>query len=381
MLNIFKLLLSIGILFSLVHAQGTESSFPSGCVELIMFTTNAESQTLYFTAENLEPVVWDYNFNINSNFSNSTVVTVGNMNSGTRSEEITGWEFSFLYDICASAPGRIGYSKYKISQGDSYFYIDYRDCRFWKGINGYYYAYSPDVWLLYDYSQSKFYFSKNVPNGWNEIINGSTINIWDIFDQSGNPNVDGFQPSNPTGLQIINSSGNPQLQWTASEPAAAAKYQIFRNNGLVHTTESGTTSWIDENISWWNSGNNLTYKIRGISGDGSKTSAGYSNEVTIKGLYEYGESESIQQAVSKTEIIQIYPNPFNPETEIYYSVHEQSKVLISVFDAVGRTIAILVDAEQSQGQYKVRFNGVHLSSGVYFCTLSAGQKKWIRRKL
>jgi hypothetical protein len=60
------------------------------------------------------------------------------------------------------------------------------------------------------------------------------------------------------------------------------------------------------------------------------------------------------------------PNPFNPVTTINYGAKEKSHVLLQVFDTLGREAATLVDAEQAQGEYQVRFGARRYPSGLYF---------------
>ncbi|MBK7869033.1 MAG: alpha/beta hydrolase fold domain-containing protein [Ignavibacteriales bacterium] len=67
-----------------------------------------------------------------------------------------------------------------------------------------------------------------------------------------------------------------------------------------------------------------------------------------------------------------YPNPFNPETVITYSVEEKSNVHIRVFGLLGEEVATLINEEKPTGNYTVRFNGSSLSSGVYICVMEAG---------
>ena len=69
---------------------------------------------------------------------------------------------------------------------------------------------------------------------------------------------------------------------------------------------------------------------------------------------------------------QNFPNPFNPTTLISYSLPKLSRVVLKVYDLLGREVSTLVSEEKSQGTYKVEFNGRQLSSGVYFYTLRAG---------
>jgi hypothetical protein len=66
-----------------------------------------------------------------------------------------------------------------------------------------------------------------------------------------------------------------------------------------------------------------------------------------------------------------YPNPFNPETVIKFSLKEKSNVTLTVFNIAGQKVAELVSGEMEKGMYEKRFNGTKLSSGVYIFRLSA----------
>lgn len=71
---------------------------------------------------------------------------------------------------------------------------------------------------------------------------------------------------------------------------------------------------------------------------------------------------------------QNFPNPFNPSTSIIYSVPEQTHVTLTVFDPLGREVAVLVDQMQSAGRYKAVFDASSVASGVYFYRLAAGTR-------
>ncbi len=76
---------------------------------------------------------------------------------------------------------------------------------------------------------------------------------------------------------------------------------------------------------------------------------------------------------------QNYPNPFNPSTEISYSIAQASKVSLTVTNALGQTVATLVNASQSVGDHSVHFDASSLPSGTYFYTLKAGSFTQTRR--
>ena len=72
-----------------------------------------------------------------------------------------------------------------------------------------------------------------------------------------------------------------------------------------------------------------------------------------------------------------YPNPFNPETTIEFSVPFASQVRLEVFNTAGQLVATLVDEELGAGSYKSVWNGLDkgagkVSSGVYFYRMEAG---------
>lgn len=69
---------------------------------------------------------------------------------------------------------------------------------------------------------------------------------------------------------------------------------------------------------------------------------------------------------------QNYPNPFNPVTKIDYALPFESSVKLSVFDLLGREVAVLVNNNlQKAGFHSVEFNGSDLTSGIYFFKMTA----------
>ena len=67
-----------------------------------------------------------------------------------------------------------------------------------------------------------------------------------------------------------------------------------------------------------------------------------------------------------------YPNPFNPTTQISFSLAQHGATSLRVYDLLGREVATLVDKAMSQGSHTVQFSGSVLSSGVYFVRLVQG---------
>ncbi|HAY33227.1 MAG TPA: hypothetical protein DCY06_03755 [Bacteroidetes bacterium] len=87
--------------------------------------------------------------------------------------------------------------------------------------------------------------------------------------------------------------------------------------------------------------------------------------------------ESIENKVlipTEYNLSQNYPNPFNPTTKINFSLPEDGKIKLTVYDILGREVKRLINSEfRSAGRYTVEFIGTGLSSGVYFYKLEAGK--------
>ena len=66
-----------------------------------------------------------------------------------------------------------------------------------------------------------------------------------------------------------------------------------------------------------------------------------------------------------------YPNPFNPETTIEYSINAIEHVSLKVYDITGRLVTTLVDGIQPPASYRVNFDAANLASGMYLYRLEA----------
>ncbi|MGA9115232.1 MAG: T9SS type A sorting domain-containing protein, partial [Bacteroidota bacterium] len=64
-----------------------------------------------------------------------------------------------------------------------------------------------------------------------------------------------------------------------------------------------------------------------------------------------------------------HPNPFNPLTDIAYTLPRRTAVRIAVSDVAGREVALLLEGTQESGRHLVSWNARGCASGVYFCTL------------
>ena len=101
----------------------------------------------------------------------------------------------------------------------------------------------------------------------------------------------------------------------------------------------------------------------GTVGIGSYITGGCGGDITSIG--------SSNTNLSDFHLYQNYPNPFNPSTKISYNLSRASKVSVRIFDIVGKEVALIVNEIQSTGFHSVEFNGINLSSGIYFYKIEA----------
>lgn len=76
---------------------------------------------------------------------------------------------------------------------------------------------------------------------------------------------------------------------------------------------------------------------------------------------------------------EIYPNPFNPATTIRYSIPVDVHVVIRVYNVLGQLVMTQVDGLQTAGTHDAKLDLGKFSSGMYLCTLQAGDYRQTRK--
>jgi len=113
--------------------------------------------------------------------------------------------------------------------------------------------------------------------------------------------------------------------------------------------------------------------------------AGSSYLITMEmaniGLFEYTyipSSKENELLIPKLSLLN-YPNPFNPSTTISYSIHEESKVELSIYNIKGQKIKSLLKDQITAGEHSIIWDGKDdagkkVSSGVYLYKLNVNGK-------
>jgi hypothetical protein len=89
----------------------------------------------------------------------------------------------------------------------------------------------------------------------------------------------------------------------------------------------------------------------------------------------------IEYALPKEfKLEQNYPNPFNPLTTIEFTIPQNGRYNLSVYNILGQFVKLLSEDEYTAGYYKVTFDASRLASGMYIYRLS-GSNVNISKKL
>jgi len=165
------------------------------------------------------------------------------------------------------------------------------------------------------------------------------------------------------------------------------QYPNLSRRGVIYQTTNGGNNWFCQ-IPDTTLITNMGYTF--IQFINKKIGWAYAD---IKGIHTVNGGDTTFLSISKIsseipsnyKLFQNYPNPFNPLTNIKYQIKNNSFVILKVYDLLGKEITTLVNKKQSSGEYEVKFEGVNLSSGIYFYSLlfdgnRMGTKKMILLK-
>lgn len=98
-------------------------------------------------------------------------------------------------------------------------------------------------------------------------------------------------------------------------------------------------------------------------------------DIFATGLTEFGTG--VETLLPPAHLAQNVPNPFNPATRIVFTLEAPAAVSLRIYDATGRLVRVLAESDRAAGRYEELWDGrnasgVAASSGIYFCSLSAG---------
>lgn len=85
-------------------------------------------------------------------------------------------------------------------------------------------------------------------------------------------------------------------------------------------------------------------------------------------------AEKIQSAVpERVNLFPSYPNPFNGQTTVRFSLDKREHMRLAIYDILGREVAVLIENELEAGVYNAPWSPKGVGSGVYFVRLQTSR--------
>lgn len=225
---------------------------------------------------------------------------------------------------------------------------------------------------------------------WDSPINSTVTSFSYVIDVDGDynyvciphsPNMAGMILATPLPVELVSftataGGGFAHLRWRTATEKNNSGFEIQRRTG---------TDW--EKVSFIQGHGTTTkensYSFRdNISGLLSSVIYYRLKQVDYNGAYEYNREIMVSStAPSDFSLMQNFPNPFNPSTQINYSIPQNSNVIVKVYDSNGSEVATLVNENKISGNYTVDFNASGLASGIYYYTITAGSFSETRKMI
>ena len=95
--------------------------------------------------------------------------------------------------------------------------------------------------------------------------------------------------------------------------------------------------------------------------------------VTIKYSQIVSEIQTVSQKILPgSGRLQNYPNPFSRQTKFKFQIKNTSLVRLSIYDVLGRTVAVLINQRLKPGHHKIIWDARNCPQGIYYYKLESG---------
>jgi len=138
---------------------------------------------------------------------------------------------------------------------------------------------------------------------------------------------------------------------------------------LETTTTVNDTTWpavLGDNSQPWDDVHHYTW-----AGSGAPAAGNFFYQIHATVVQANAVADHTGIVPTQWSLEQNFPNPFNPTTDIRYSVPRAERVTLKIYNLMGQEVTTLVDEHTAPGSYTVHFDASSLSSGVYIYRLES----------
>lgn len=190
-------------------------------------------------------------------------------------------------------------------------------------------------------------------------------------------------PTSPENLTSYSNGNEIFLNWDRSEdletPQPGLSYNVYigtePGSCNIVTPMSDIGTGFRRIVRFGNSGQNNFYIIKDLP-EGTFYWSVQAIDNCFAGS-EFAKEQSFtvtgienDNSPFETTLYNNYPNPFNPNTDISFSLKESSRVNLSIFNSKGELVQTLFEGKKDKGNHSVEFNATELNSGIYFYKLT-----------
>ena len=185
-----------------------------------------------------------------------------------------------------------------------------------------------------------------------------------------------FLHNTQTPQSAIKIDGVQVIKHVTNVPTGLQGFRVYRNEVQIFQIIGPTLSYIDNNAPL---GTNLYY-VTQFFGENQESASGNAWYVDIVSELD------IQDIPYTTELKGNYPNPFNPETIIHFTLSKETNVSINIYNIKGQIVKTVIDEYRKPGEYKMIWEGQDnkgrkVSSGIYFYRMKTDEYTSVKRMI
>lgn len=185
--------------------------------------------------------------------------------------------------------------------------------------------------------------------------------------EMGGYSVDNLAPMAPANLNGSFDGSKVNLTWDEPMDEDFQYFAIYRSTeqGFDPSAMDAYTTVTANNFADtdFDGSEKLYYQISAFDFNGNESE--FSGEVSAT-ITSVNTEAGVP---TNYTLSQNYPNPFNPSTTIKFGIPEQTNVKLTIYDAVGKVVDVIVNENLSAGYYNYTWNAGNMASGIYFYEL------------
>jgi hypothetical protein len=173
---------------------------------------------------------------------------------------------------------------------------------------------------------------------------------------------------------------NAELKWSTATEVNNFGFDIERRSVDIANSSWAKVGFV-AGAGTSNTQHDYSYSEAGIS---AGRYAYRLKQVDNDGSFKYSQSMEVEIGLATKELTLCdnYPNPFNPTTSIEFTVAQDGKASLKVYNAIGQEVANLYNGDAKAGRIiQTRFDATRLASGIYYSRLQVDGKSLVKRMM